>query len=269
MPTATGDATPPGRTGLGAWHDEWVVRFDPDRVSGAASGTASAGAHGSSSLGGASPLVVAGAGGSDLVAGSSPPVEVVVAGILTNASELERDPTRTAADIVARLFAERGVEAFGSLRGSFAAIVWDGAARRLHVARDQVGLQPLFLARSEGRWHFAGAPGALVSLPGVSREIDAVALSEWICGWYPAIEDTAYRDVKRVPPATVTTFDGPEVVQRRYWDPAPVTEPIAWSREEDLEGFEGLLTQAVRRAVGVNGAPAKCQQPSLRATNSG
>ena len=118
------------------------------------------------------------------------------------------------------------------------------------MARDQVGLQPLFVARSEGRWHFAGAPRALVSLPGVSRAIDAVALSEWICGWYPAIEDTAYREVKRVPPATVTTFDRGEVVQRRYWDPSPITEPIAWSREEDLEAFEGLLTRAVTRAVG-------------------
>ena len=106
-------------------------------------------------------------------------------------------------------------------------------------------------------WRGARADGTsparrepLVSLPGVSRAIDAVALSEWICGWYPAIEDTAYRDVKRVPPATVTTFDGGEVEQRRYWDPSPITEPIAWSREEDLEAFEGLLTQAVRRAVG-------------------
>ena len=86
--------------------------------------------------------------------------------------------------------------------------------------------------------------------PACRAQIDAVALSEWMCGWYPAVEDTAYREVKRVPPATVTTFDRGEVVQRRYWDPSPITEPIAWSREEDLEAFEGLLTRAVTRAVG-------------------
>ncbi len=247
MPTPTGDAATSAQSPRSAWHDEWIVRFDPDRISGA---------NGPSGPSAASPLVILGAEGSDLVTASCPPFEVIVAGVLTNASELHADPTRTAADIVGRLFAVSGVDAFPTLRGSFAAIVWDGAARRLHVARDQVGLQPLFVARSEGRWHFAGAPRALVSLPGVSREIDAVALSEWICGWYPAVEDTGYRDVKRVPPATVTTFERREVVQRRYWDPSPITEPIAWSREEDLEAFEGLLTQAVRRAVGVNGPPA-------------
>jgi asparagine synthase (glutamine-hydrolysing) len=252
MPTSRGDVAPTAQSAQGAWHDEWVVKFHPERIGGAASG----GAHVTSALSAASPLVIAGAEGSDLVSAATPPLEVVVAGILTNARELDADPMRTAADIVGRLFAECGVDAFARLRGSFAAIVWDGAARRLHVARDQVGLQPLFVARSEGQWHFAGAPRALVSLPGVSGDIDAVALSEWICGWYPAIEDTAYRDVKRVPPATVTTFDRGEVVQRRYWDPAPITEPIAWSREEDLEAFENLLTQAVRRAVGVNGPPA-------------
>jgi len=241
MPLPTGDVLP------STWHDEWVVAFDPDQARVAGASGESAGV----------PLTVAGAEGSDLVAASCPPIEVLFAGVLTNARELDADSTRTPADIVGRLFARHGVDVFGSLRGSFAAMVWDGATRRLHVARDQVGLQPLFVARSEGRWHFAGAPRALVALPGVSNAIDAIALSEWICGWYPAIEDTAYRDVKRIAPATVTTFNGGDLAVRRYWDPSPPTEPVAWSREEDLEAFEGLLTQAVRRAVGaVNGLPA-------------
>ena len=239
MPIPTGKAAdwvgPDQRT----WHDDWVVAFDPDWAVHAAGPGAPR-----------SPLSLAGALGSDLIAGSAPPIEVLFAGVLTNAGELDPTASLTSAAIVARLVATDGADAFARLRGPFAAIVWDGRTRRLFVARDQVGLQPLFIARSEGRWHFAGAPQPLVSLPGVSRAVDAVAFAEWICGWYPAIEDTAYRDVKRVPPATVTVFDGGNIEQRRYWDPSPITEPIAWSREEDLEAFEGLLTQAVRRAVG-------------------
>src|SRR4030095_8947193 len=61
------------------------------------------------------------------------------------------------------------------------------------------------------RWLFSASPDALVARPGVSRAIDAVALSEWLCGWYPAVEDTAFRDVKRVPPATVTAIRGNRV----------------------------------------------------------
>src|SRR5215218_11138633 len=253
MPTLRSEVATTAQPARPVWHDEWVVRFDPDRVS----STASGGTDISGAFLAASPLVIDGAEGSDVAAACTPPFEVVVAGILTNTRELADDPTRTAAHIVGQLFAESGVDAFARLRGSFAAIVWDGARRRLHVARDQVGLQPLFVARSEGRWHFAGAPQMLVALPGVSRAIDAVALSEWICGWYPSIEDTAYRDVKRVPPASVTTFDDSGISQRRYWDPSPITEPLTWSREEDLEGFEGLLMQAVGRAVrAVNSQPA-------------
>src|SRR5688500_4314528 len=130
MLTHTGDAATRRQSAQSAWHDEWVVRFNPDGISDVASGTA----HVSSGrFSAASPLVIVGAEGSDLVAASSPPFEVVVAGVLTNASELDADPTRTAAHIVGRLFAECGVDAFARLRGSFAAIVWDGAARRLHV----------------------------------------------------------------------------------------------------------------------------------------
>ncbi len=246
MPIPTGKAAdwvgPDQRT----WHDDWVVAFDPDWAVHAAGPGAPR-----------SPLSLAGVLGSDLIAGSAPPIEVLFAGVLTNAGELDPTASLTSAAIVARLVATDGADAFARLRGPFAVIVWDGRTRRLFVARDQVGLQPLFIARSEGRWHFAGAPQPLVSLPGVSRAVDAVAFAEWICGWYPAIEDTAYRDVKRVPPATVTVFDGGNIEQRRYWDPSPITEPIGWSREEDLEAFEGLLTQAVRRAVGgANGCSA-------------
>jgi asparagine synthase (glutamine-hydrolysing) len=248
MPNPPVDALQAGALTQSTWHDDWVVAFDP--------GPATANRHGSSPAD-RSPLTVRSADGSDLVAAHSPAADVLFAGFLTNASELDADSRRTPAQIVLRLFSEHGASSFGLLRGYFAAIVWDRAARQLHVARDQVGLQPLFLARSEGHWHFAGAPQPLVALPGVSRAIDAVALSEWICGWYPSIEDTAYRDVKRVPPATVTTFDDSGVTQRRYWDPSPITEPLTWGREEDLEEFDSLLMQAVGRAVrAVNSQPA-------------
>jgi asparagine synthase (glutamine-hydrolysing) len=174
---------------------------------------------------------------------------VFFAGVLTNERELDPRGTRSHAQTAAALLQAKGADGLTELRGAFAILAWDGASRTLTVVRDHIGLQPLFAARTAARWLFSPSPAALVACPEVSRALDAVAISEWLCGWYPAIEDTAYRDVKRVPPATITTIRARGVEQWRYWDPAPVTEPIPWSREEDLEAFEGLLTRAVTRAM--------------------
>jgi hypothetical protein len=87
MATPRSDVARNAQTVQRVWHDEWVVTFEPDRVS----STASGGADVSSGFPAASPLVIAGADGSDLVAASASRFEVVVAGVLTNASELDAD----------------------------------------------------------------------------------------------------------------------------------------------------------------------------------
>ena len=242
MPSPAPD---PARVGdSGEWRDDWVVLFDPDHAD-----------AGSTEDRAASPLVIESVAGNGASTTQYGRITTFFAGLLTNAPELDPAGTLSPAAIVAGLVAKAAHEAFAVLRGSFAALAWDGTTGTLFVARDHIGLHPFYVARSGRQWLFSASPDALVSRPGVSRAIDAVALSEWLCGWYPAVEDTAYRDVKRVPPATVTAIRGNRVERRRYWDPAPVTEPVVWSREEDLEVFESLLGQAITRATRAAPAP--------------
>jgi asparagine synthase (glutamine-hydrolysing) len=95
----------------------------------------------------------------------------------------------------------------------------------------------------------SASPDVLVRQPGVSGDADAVALSEWVCGWFPAVEDTAYREVKRVPPASAITFEESGATVSRYWDPFSDVGNLQWLSEQDLDQFEPLLDQAVTRAM--------------------
>jgi len=194
-------------------------------------------------------FAVIGASGSDLRWAEDAQFVLLFTGVLTNVQELQPEATQAdAARIALRLVSASGPDAFSSLRGPFAVIVWDRLRGTLLAARDQIGMQPLFYARNgSGGWLLSPSPDALVAQPGVSRAPDTVALSGWICGWYPANDDSAYRDVKKIPPATAVSFNGADASKYRYWN--PYAEPIAWLREADLEQFEPLLTRAIIRAA--------------------
>lgn len=233
-------------TGPARWHAGWLAHVGP---------TPPAVPDAQTWRGRASTFSIAGLAGSDLRVAESAQFVVAFTGVLTNAAELDATAgDQDAAAIVLGLFAREHERAFERLRGAFAALIWDRASDTLRVARDQVGLEPVFHARSSGAWWFSPSPDLLVAQPGVSRAIDAVALSEWICGWFPAIEDTAYRDVKRVPPATVVTISGETATPRKYWDPFPDDEPVEYLDERELDQFESALSRAVARTMRVGPA---------------
>ena len=227
------------------WHAEWLVTLGP-RV-----GVD----HDSAKRrwqSGDTELSIAHGEGSDLRIAEDARFVVIFSGVLSNAREM--DPAageRDAARIVLHAIAAEAEAAFTRLRGAFALLVWDREHATLQIVRDQIGLEPIFYARGRAGWMLSPSPDVLVSQPGVSREADAVALSEWLCGWFPAIEDTAYREVKRVPPATVMTVRGTAASFRRYWDPFPDDGQVEYLGDDEIDRFESTLTRAVSRAMDV------------------
>jgi asparagine synthase (glutamine-hydrolysing) len=212
------------------WHDDWIVRVEwaapRDRV-----------------------VTTSGLQGSGARRHDASHVLAVVAGTLTNAHELAPAAPYDPAALVARLYEADGERTWTRLRGPFAAIVWDRVHERVHVVHDQIGIQPLFHARSGSAWLFSSSADALAAQHGVSRAIDAVVLSEWLCGWFPAPEDTAYEAVKRLPPATILTITPEGHHSRRYWDPTPGDAPNAWLSDAEVERFDGLFERAVARTT--------------------
>jgi asparagine synthase (glutamine-hydrolysing) len=230
-------SAPPAR-----WHAGWVATFGPRGDTGTGA-QAWRGADRS--------LVLEDAAGSDVQVDASHDLVVIFAGVLTNAAELSpRAELDDAARIVAARFRAKGEAAFDDLRGPFAVLAWERGSDRLVVARDHVGIEPIFYAQRGETWHFSPSPDRLVAKPDISRDIDAVAFAEWLCGWFPAVEDTGYRDVKRVPPATLLTVEGAHARGRRYWDLWPDgSHEVDWLEESDLDQFGPLLRRAVDRTL--------------------
>jgi asparagine synthase (glutamine-hydrolysing) len=133
--------------------------------------------------------------------------------------------------------------------GAFAFALWEAEARRLILGRDCLGNRPLFYHCGSGFVAFATTIGALLALPGVPREIDELALANFMVVNTGEPRRTFYRGVERVPSRTLVTIDHSGARHRKYWAP-DLDAPPPYRREEDyIERARELLDQAVAAAM--------------------
>jgi len=131
--------------------------------------------------------------------------------------------TRTDTEVLLALYLEYGTELLQKLNGIFAFALWDARLRSLFVARDGMGVKPLYISEANGAFAFASEIKALLCFPWVPRQLDLVAISHYVRYlWCPAPR-TPLADVKKLEPGTALLVREGRVVRRwRHYElPAP------------------------------------------------
>ncbi|CAM5329996.1 asparagine synthase (glutamine-hydrolyzing) [Aquamicrobium terrae] len=158
---------------------------------------------------------------------------------------------RTASDteVILHLYDEMGEDCLRLLNGDFAFALWDRRRRRMMLARDRMGVRPLFHASSGGTLYFASEIKALLRVPGISARIDPLALDQIFTLWAPLAPRTAFADVQELEPASVMTVEQGRTSIRRYWNldfPPSAAQSAATDETEAAVQVRELLTDAVR-----------------------
>jgi len=135
------------------------------------------------------------------------------------------------------------------LQGMFAFVLVEQDSGRVVLARDRLGVKPLYLSESAGRLRFASTLPALVSAGGVDTSIDAAALHHYL-SWHAVVPAprTILAGVRKLPPATIMTIE-PDGRRRsqRYWS-ADFARP-ATDDGLDADDWREAVFAALRRAV--------------------
>lgn len=150
-------------------------------------------------------------------------------------------------------YRRHGVECARHVRGEFAFAVWDEAAHRLFCARDSAGVRPLHFHVLEHGVAFATRALDLLELPGVSTDLDGVALTRFLCGDLSDHERSMFADVRRLAPGHRLVAERGRVTVERYYDPATTVLP---DETEWREEMRDRLRQAVTHRLGGAGATA-------------
>jgi asparagine synthase (glutamine-hydrolysing) len=168
---------------------------------------------------------------------------------LDRALELPSGDAATDAERVAHAYRRWGVDMFHHLKGVFAIVVWDGEHERLLCARDRMGIHPLYYAEAGGALFASTSLDALVHQPEVPDALNREALGDRLCSRWLDVNETYYAAVRRLPAGHLLTRAGGDTTVRRYWDPAPLGQPMDWIRDDAVERFDDAFSRAVTRCL--------------------
>ena len=153
--------------------------------------------------------------------------------------------TRSDTETLVHAYEEWGTGFLRRLHGMFAFALWDRPRRRLFVARDHVGIKPLYWTRANGAFVCASEIKALFAFPGVERRPDPEAVVQHLTLRYAAAPRTLFAGIHKLPPGHSLTVEGGEPKLERWW--RPVYEPKqTLGPDEALAEVESRLTASVR-----------------------
>ncbi len=173
-------------------------------------------------------------------------------GALQNELQAQGVQPRTSgdADHVLAAWQVWGSDTVARLNGDFALAVWNRRDRVLTLARDPVGVRPLYYVWKDGRFAFSSDVRALLKLPWISRSLATEDLAEYLVFRYTHAPRTLLRDVRLLPAGHIARVDGTGVRLHRYWSPRwslpSAEEP---PEEEQTRQLDNTLQRSVDRRL--------------------
>ncbi len=192
-------------------------------------------------------------GGKQPISNEDGSVVVVANGEIYNYAELTEGlrqrghvfKTSSDCEAIVHLWEEEGEDCVQRLRGMFAFVLYDRKRGVLFGARDRFGQKPFFWTRDTNGFAFASEIKALLPLPWLRRELDAVALDQFLFYQFVPHPRTLFEGVHQLPPAHTILVDADGVKLSRYWSVAFRTENGAESESDAMDRVEASVRDAI------------------------
>jgi len=146
-------------------------------------------------------------------------------------------------EAILRAYERWGLDCVGRLRGMFAFAIWDARLRRLLLARDRLGLKPLYYAPLPEGLAFASEPKALLAHPALGARLDPQALGDYLSYGYVPHDRCIFAGVRKLPAGHLLTYEAGALALSEYWGFTPAAQDSSAPRPEALRE---ALNQAVR-----------------------
>ncbi len=158
-----------------------------------------------------------------------------------------RFTTRSDTEVLLHLHEEYGDASVHLLEGMFAYALWDKPRRRLLVARDRLGIKPLYYTDAAGALLFASELKAFLHYPAFRADLEPAALDLYLALQYVPGPDTLFRGVRKLAPGHLLVAQDGHVSVRRYWDLVLGDFQPGTTLDEAAEEFAALFRETVRR----------------------
>ena len=155
-----------------------------------------------------------------------------------------RFTTETDTEVIVHLYEDFGEACVERLRGMFAFGLWDQRKRQLFLARDRVGIKPLYYCNTGESLVFGSELKALLADPSIRSEIDADMIERFLTFFYLPGEDTLHKNIRKLPPGSYMVVTDSTTRIIKYWDLEFGNSPL--TRQEAETQLQDLLEESVR-----------------------
>ena len=155
--------------------------------------------------------------------------------------------TRSDTETILHLYEEDGERCVEKLQGMFAFAIWDKNHGRLLLARDRLGIKPLYYAITDDEIVFASEIKAILASGAVRPEFNEAVLPEFLANRFVAGDETFFRGIHKLMPGRTFSWSMPDgVARRRYWKPPAPDERTDVSLERAASDVRDRLSAVVR-----------------------
>lgn len=153
-------------------------------------------------------------------------------------------------EVILALFSRFGAEMLQMMQGMFALAIWDRQTEELFVARDRLGVKPLYFTSTGERFAFASRPRVLCKLiPDINRTIDKQALRYFLEAGYVPAPFSIFEGIRKLEPGSYLTVTRSGISKQRYWSIDHIETDqslVAVSEKDLLDELDELIEKSVR-----------------------
>ena len=154
--------------------------------------------------------------------------------------------TRSDTEVIVHCYEEYGDECVSKLNGMFAFAIWDEQKQRLLLARDRIGIKPLFYTVQNGSLLFASEIKSILQDVSVKRQINLQALHNFLSLNYIPHPYTIYKEIYKLPQGHILVCEGGNILLRQYWDAKYTENNVLKPEEEYAEELREKLKQSIK-----------------------
>jgi asparagine synthase (glutamine-hydrolysing) len=192
-------------------------------------------------------------GGGQPIGNEDGNIQVVFNGEIYNYIELRNElmalghqfKTQSDTEVIVHAYEQWGSACVKRFNGMFAFALWDAQKRQLFLARDHLGIKPVYYVTIGGQFLFASEIKSLLQHPGCPREVGLEALAELFTFRYVPSPKTLFQKIMKLPPAHFMVVSHAGMRIERFWDWVP-RQQKRHSEAELVEEYQNLLEDAVR-----------------------
>jgi asparagine synthase (glutamine-hydrolysing) len=158
--------------------------------------------------------------------------------------------SRTDTETILHLYEERGLDFVNDIEGDFGIALWDAERAQLVLARDRMGVKPLYFYNQDGRFIFASEVKSILRHPAVTPELDEESLYHYLTFLTTPAPRTLFRNIQKLPAGhmLVVKHDGSTEL-KQYWDALPTSASDDRSDAEHQEEILRLLRDSIRKRM--------------------